>query len=400
MRVNALVVDLALLGPGRLGLPRAARRRAAGAGRRRLHRPLERRPARARPAARRRRLGHQALPPRGGARARRGRGPPAQAGVGRESRPGRSWRASSRSAPTSSRRSPRGRSVDLTRREFEVLQLLAQAEGKVLQREEIYQAVWGYAMAHGDRSVDVFVRKVRQKLETASPDWSYIHTHFGVGYRFDPERPGDAEPDVLEAARTGPRPGCSRRGPRVAGRRGPRARGRPLVSGAISDALRTRVSRLPYFAAAMSESAHRADRRGPGRRRGRVPDREPGRRRRRRAGRADHADADGDRDGAEEAATEPRPRPSRPRRRSRPSPASASRAARWSAARSDRGHQGRPGADRRERATRRTSSTSTATTSRENVGAGQARALPVQGRSSRACSSWRATWPRTPARTR
>ena len=80
-----------------------------------------------------------------------------------------------------------GRSVDLTRREFEVLQLLAQAKGKVLQREEIYQLVWGYAMAHGDRSVDVFIRKVRHKLEQASPDWSYIHTHFGVGYRFDPE---------------------------------------------------------------------------------------------------------------------------------------------------------------------------------------------------------------------
>ena len=79
-------------------------------------------------------------------------------------------------------------SVDLTRREFEVLQLLAEAKGKVLQREEIYQAVWGYTMAHGDRSVDVFVRKVRQKLERMSPDWNYIHTHFGVGYRFDPER--------------------------------------------------------------------------------------------------------------------------------------------------------------------------------------------------------------------
>jgi DNA-binding response OmpR family regulator len=86
-----------------------------------------------------------------------------------------------------------GRSADLTRREFEVLELLARAKGKVLQREEIYQAVWGYAMAHGDRSVDVFVRKVRQKLETASPDWSYIHTHFGVGYRFQPERPGGPE---------------------------------------------------------------------------------------------------------------------------------------------------------------------------------------------------------------
>src|ERR671914_757252 len=82
-------------------------------------------------------------------------------------------------------------SIDLTRREFEVLQLLAQAKGKVLQREEIYQAVWGYAMAHGDRSVDVFIRKVRQKLEKASSGWNYIHTHFGVGYRFEPE-PRDA----------------------------------------------------------------------------------------------------------------------------------------------------------------------------------------------------------------
>jgi DNA-binding response OmpR family regulator len=95
----------------------------------------------------------------------------------------------------------RSRSVHLTRREFEVLQLLADAEGKVLQREEIYQAVWGYAMAHGDRSVDVFVRKVRQKLEKASPDWSYIHTHFGVGYRFDPERPdGSRSADSPAAA--------------------------------------------------------------------------------------------------------------------------------------------------------------------------------------------------------
>jgi DNA-binding response OmpR family regulator len=85
-----------------------------------------------------------------------------------------------------------GRSADLTRREFEVLQLLAAAKGKVLQREEIYQQVWGYSMAHGDRSVDVFVRKLRQKLEGASPQWRYIHTHFGVGYRFDPEPRDDA----------------------------------------------------------------------------------------------------------------------------------------------------------------------------------------------------------------
>jgi DNA-binding response OmpR family regulator len=78
-------------------------------------------------------------------------------------------------------------SLDFTRREFEVLRLLAGAVGKVLTREEIYEQVWGYRMAHGDRSVDVFVRKVRQKLELASPAWTYIHTHFGLGYRFEPE---------------------------------------------------------------------------------------------------------------------------------------------------------------------------------------------------------------------
>ena len=84
-------------------------------------------------------------------------------------------------------------SLDLTRREFELLQLLAGARGQVLEREAIYQRVWGYAMAHGDRSVDVFIRKLRQKLEKHSPGWRYIHTHFGVGYRFDPESPGRAD---------------------------------------------------------------------------------------------------------------------------------------------------------------------------------------------------------------
>jgi DNA-binding response OmpR family regulator len=80
-----------------------------------------------------------------------------------------------------------GRSIDLTRREFELIELLAAAEGRVLEREDIYSRLWGYAMVRGDRSVDVFVRKLRQKLEKASPDWRYIHTHFGIGYRFAAE---------------------------------------------------------------------------------------------------------------------------------------------------------------------------------------------------------------------
>ena len=57
----------------------------------------------------------------------------------------------------------------------------------MLRREDIYQRVWGYTMARGDRSVDVFVRKLRQKLERVSPDWRYVHTHFGIGYRFAAE---------------------------------------------------------------------------------------------------------------------------------------------------------------------------------------------------------------------
>ncbi len=57
----------------------------------------------------------------------------------------------------------------------------------MLEREEIYSRLWGYTMVRGDRSVDVFVRKLRQKLEKASPSWRYIHTHFGIGYRFAAE---------------------------------------------------------------------------------------------------------------------------------------------------------------------------------------------------------------------
>jgi DNA-binding response OmpR family regulator len=86
-------------------------------------------------------------------------------------------------------------SLELTAREFEILHLLTGSD-RVLRREEIYERVWGYAMAHGDRSVDVFVRKLRQKLRSGSPQWNYIHTHFGVGYRFTPEREDGSAPVV------------------------------------------------------------------------------------------------------------------------------------------------------------------------------------------------------------
>jgi DNA-binding response OmpR family regulator len=95
-----------------------------------------------------------------------------------------------------------GESLDLTRREFELLQVLADHAGKVLERDDIYRRVWGYAMIHGDRSVDVFVRKLRSKLQRRSPGWEYIHTHFGIGYRFDPKSL-EAEADEAPIARSG-----------------------------------------------------------------------------------------------------------------------------------------------------------------------------------------------------
>jgi DNA-binding response OmpR family regulator len=91
-----------------------------------------------------------------------------------------------------------GVSAELTRREFELVQLLAEADGLVLRREEIYERVWGYSMVRGDRSVDVFVRKLRQKLERVAPGRRYIHTHFGIGYRLAAETPPHAaEPPPL-----------------------------------------------------------------------------------------------------------------------------------------------------------------------------------------------------------
>jgi DNA-binding response OmpR family regulator len=77
-----------------------------------------------------------------------------------------------------------GRRVGLTVREFEVFLVLVERDDSVVRRSEIYRRVWGGEMKRRDRSVDVFVRKLRSKLARVSPDWSYIHTHFGVGYRF------------------------------------------------------------------------------------------------------------------------------------------------------------------------------------------------------------------------
>jgi DNA-binding response OmpR family regulator len=81
----------------------------------------------------------------------------------------------------------RGRTVPLSVRELDLLAALARREGRVVPREELYQTVWGTAMREQDRSVDVYVHKLRTKLAIALPEWGFIHTHFGFGYRFERE---------------------------------------------------------------------------------------------------------------------------------------------------------------------------------------------------------------------
>lgn len=94
-----------------------------------------------------------------------------------------------------------GRSLGLTRREFELIALMAGAGGEAVEREVIYEQLWGYAMLRCDRSVDVFVHKLRRKLALASPGWHYIHTHWGLGYRFDAQPVEGSEATLVELDR-------------------------------------------------------------------------------------------------------------------------------------------------------------------------------------------------------
>jgi DNA-binding response OmpR family regulator len=80
-----------------------------------------------------------------------------------------------------------GRALTLSVREFELLAAMARRSGAIITREELYRTVWGGELRAGDRSVDVYVSKLRSKLETALPDRRFIHTHPGFGYRFQPE---------------------------------------------------------------------------------------------------------------------------------------------------------------------------------------------------------------------
>jgi DNA-binding response OmpR family regulator len=81
-----------------------------------------------------------------------------------------------------------GHAVMLSVKELNLLTELAKRADRVVGREELFQLAWKREMRPGDRSVDVYVRRLRVKLERAMPGWSFIHTHFGFGYRLSPER--------------------------------------------------------------------------------------------------------------------------------------------------------------------------------------------------------------------
>ncbi|MHB0866411.1 MAG: response regulator transcription factor [Thermoleophilia bacterium] len=83
-----------------------------------------------------------------------------------------------------------GKPLGLTSKEFAVLYLLAREFPLVIPREEIYKSVWGYEMLHGDRSVDVFVRRIRKKLAQQFEGQTFLQTHYGFGYRFEAKEAG------------------------------------------------------------------------------------------------------------------------------------------------------------------------------------------------------------------
>jgi DNA-binding response OmpR family regulator len=79
------------------------------------------------------------------------------------------------------------RPLNLTARELDLLTALVLRQGRIISRQELYGAVWDEPYRKSDRSVDVYVAKLRQKLDDALPGVRFIHTHFGFGYRLEQE---------------------------------------------------------------------------------------------------------------------------------------------------------------------------------------------------------------------
>lgn len=80
-----------------------------------------------------------------------------------------------------------GRPLALTLRELRLLSELAENAERVMTREQLCERIWGRPYDQADRSVDVYVGRLRAKLDRALPGRRFIHTHIGIGYRFSPE---------------------------------------------------------------------------------------------------------------------------------------------------------------------------------------------------------------------
>ena len=78
------------------------------------------------------------------------------------------------------------RSAELTPTEFRLLYQLALDRGRVVTRDELLQKIWGRRETHRDRTVDVFVRRLRDKIDKRAPRHNFIHTRYGVGYKVEP----------------------------------------------------------------------------------------------------------------------------------------------------------------------------------------------------------------------
>ena len=80
-----------------------------------------------------------------------------------------------------------GSSAELTPTEFKLLYTLALEQGRVVTRDELLQRIWGRRQTHRDRTVDVFVRRLREKVDKGAPRHTFIQTRYGVGYKLDPQ---------------------------------------------------------------------------------------------------------------------------------------------------------------------------------------------------------------------
>jgi DNA-binding response OmpR family regulator len=80
-----------------------------------------------------------------------------------------------------------GRPLSLTVRELQLLVTLAEHPQRIMTREELFAEVWSSEPRREDRSVDVYVSRLRAKLGEALPGAQLIHTHNGIGYRFSPD---------------------------------------------------------------------------------------------------------------------------------------------------------------------------------------------------------------------